>query len=47
MVVPLMNTYPLFVVAISYTAVHHLLRSPRVIGGIASIVVGVLLIQIA
>ena len=46
-VVPLANTYPLFIVAISYLMVRQVPRSPRVIGGIVAIVVGASLMQLA
>lgn len=46
-VAPLANTYPLFVVAISYLAARQMPRSPRVIGGITAIVVGATLMQLA
>lgn len=46
-VVPLSNTYPLFVVAISYLAARQFPRSPRVLGGIVCIVAGAMLMQLA
>jgi drug/metabolite transporter (DMT)-like permease len=46
-VVPLSNTYPLFIVAFSYLAARQVPKSPRVIGGIVAIVVGAMLMQVA
>jgi uncharacterized membrane protein len=46
-VVPLANTYPLFIVAFSYLAVRQVPKSPRVIGGIIAIVAGATLMQLA
>lgn len=46
-VVPLSNTYPLFIVAISYLLARQVPRSPRVIGGIVFIVVGAIVMQLA
>lgn len=44
-VVPLSNTYPLFIVAISYLAARQVPKSPRVVVGIVAIVVGAVLMQ--
>ncbi|PCR88824.1 EamA family transporter [Natrinema ejinorense] len=46
-VVPLSNTYPLFIVAISYLLARQVPRSPRVISGIVFIVIGATLMQLA
>jgi len=46
-VVPLANTYPLFIVAFSYLTVRQVPKSPRVIGGIIAIVAGATLMQLA
>lgn len=46
-VVPLSNVYPLVVVAVSYALVRQVPKSPRVVGGITSIVVGATLMQLA
>ncbi len=46
-VVPLSNTYPLFIVAISYLVARQIPKSPRVISGIVFIVVGATLMQLA
>lgn len=46
-VVPLSNVYPLVIVAISYLLVRQVPRSPRLLGGIASIVAGASLMQLA
>lgn len=46
-VAPLANTYPLFVVAVSYLLVRQVPRSPRVISGIVAIVAGASLMQLA
>lgn len=45
-VVPLANVYPLFIVAISYALVRRVPTSPRIVGGIATIVVGATLMQL-
>ena len=44
-VVPLVNTYPLVIAAISYGLARQLPRSPRVVAGILAIVVGASLMQ--
>ncbi|WP_222914830.1 EamA family transporter [Natrinema sp. SYSU A 869] len=46
-VVPLSNVYPLVIVAISYLAVRRVPRSPRLLGGIAIIIAGASLMQLA
>lgn len=46
-VVPLSNVYPLVIVAISYLLVRQVPRSPRLLGGIASIIAGASLMQLA
>jgi uncharacterized membrane protein len=46
-VVPLSNTYPLFIVAISYLVARQIPKSPRGISGIVFIVVGATLMQLA
>ncbi|MFC7009920.1 hypothetical protein [Halalkalicoccus salilacus] len=46
-VVPLSNTYLLFIVAISYLAALQVPKSPRVIAGIVSIVLGATLMQLS
>lgn len=46
-VVPLSNVYPLVIVAISYLAVRRVPRSPWLLGGIAAIVAGASLMQLA
>ncbi len=46
-VVPLANTYPLFVVAITYLLVRQVPKSPRVLAGIVAIVAGATLMQVA
>lgn len=46
-VVPLSNTYPLFIVGISYLVARQVPKSPRVIAGIVSIVVGATLMQLS
>lgn len=46
-VVPLSNTYPLFIVAISYLIARQIPKSPRVISGIAFITIGATLMQLA
>jgi drug/metabolite transporter (DMT)-like permease len=45
-VVPLANVYPLFIVALSYALVRRVPKSPRVIAGIGTIVVGATLMQL-
>jgi drug/metabolite transporter (DMT)-like permease len=44
-VVPLVNTYPLVIAAVSYAMARQLPRSPRVVAGIVAIVVGASLMQ--
>lgn len=44
-VVPLVNTYPLVIAAVSYGLARQLPRSPRVVAGIVAIVVGASLMQ--
>jgi len=44
-VVPLVNTYPLVIAAVSYALARQLPRSPRVVAGIVAIVVGASLMQ--
>lgn len=44
-VVPLLNTIPLFIMAISYAEARQLPRSPRVITAVVAIVVGATLVQ--
>ena len=44
-VVPLVNTYPLVIAAVSYGMARQLPRSPRVVAGIVAIVVGASLVQ--
>lgn len=46
-VVPLANVYPLFIVAISYALIRRVPKSPRIVAGIATIVVGATLMQLA
>lgn len=46
-VVPLANVYPLFIVVISYAAIRKIPKSPRVLGGITTIVAGASLMQLA
>lgn len=46
-VVPLANVYPLFIVAISYTLLRQIPKSPRILAGIATVVVGATLVQLA
>ena len=45
-VLPLIYTYPLLVVAASYAGARRLPRSPRVVGAVAAIVAGVILVRI-
>lgn len=45
-VVPLVNVYPLFIVAISYALVRQIPTSPRVIGRITAIIAGATLMQL-
>ncbi|MFB6118547.1 EamA family transporter [Halosegnis sp.] len=45
-VVPLLNTIPLLVLAFSYIAARQLPRSPRVIGAVLAIIVGVTLVRV-
>lgn len=46
-VVPLVNVYPLFVVGVSYALVRRVPKSPRTVVGIAAIVAGASLMQVA
>ena len=45
-VVPLVNTYPLFIALITYAIARQVPRSPRVLGAILAIVVGASLMQL-
>lgn len=46
-VVPLANVYPLFIVVISYALIRQVPTSPRIVAGIATIIVGATLMQVA
>jgi len=46
-VAPLSNTYPLFIVAISYLIARQIPKSPRVLSGIVFIIIGATLMQLA
>ena len=45
-VMPLVNVYPLIIVAFTYAAVRQLPRSPQVVGGVLAIVAGATLLQL-